>query len=302
MYRGSLGQYSLLDLVQLDPTTVGCIVKVDRESLVVLNQNGDTRQVMPSQISNKLPKRKMAVAADRNGSEIRLDDVVKEYGGQQRQGKIIHIHRQYLFLHSNESNENAGVFVTRASNVNTIAAKGGRVNAASGTSPDLSTMNPALKRNPNGNGAAGMAAPPRVFGRDRALGQTVTIRKGGYKGLLGIIKDTTDTHARVELHTKSKIITVPKADLSFKDKVTGRSIDINGRGGHGGGRGGFGGGSRGGFGNNEPNWQGGRTPTVNSGSERTPAWGSSKGKSISLPYGAILLIPYSNIAYSCLES
>ncbi|EOO00808.1 putative transcription initiation protein spt5 protein [Phaeoacremonium minimum UCRPA7] len=301
--QGSLGQYSLLDLVQLDVTTVGCIVKVDRESLVVLNQHGDTRQIMPSQISNKLEKRKTTVAADRNGSEIRLDDVVKEYGGQQRQGKIIHIHRSYLFLHSNDNHENAGVFVTRASNVSTIAAKGGRVNAPSTAGPDLSTMNPALKRNPNGNGNA-MTAPPRVFGRDRALGQTVTVRKGGYKGLLGIVKDTTDTHARVELHTKGKIITVPKADLSFKDKVTGRVIDINGRGGHGGGRGGFGGGNRGGFGNNdrEPSWQGGRTPTVTSGSERTPAWGSSKGKS---RYGTshyfMKLILNSNFAYSCLE-
>ena len=107
--QGSLGQYSLLDLVQLDPTTVGCIVKVDRESLTVLDQNGGTRQIMPSQITNQLPKRKTAVAADRNGSEIRLDDVVKEYGGQQRQGKIIHIHRSYLYLHTHSNNENAGV-------------------------------------------------------------------------------------------------------------------------------------------------------------------------------------------------
>ncbi|KAJ3477215.1 hypothetical protein NLG97_g8896 [Lecanicillium saksenae] len=91
--QASLGQYSLHDLVQLDMTTVGCVVKVDRDSMVVLDQFGDTRQVMPSQISNKIPKRKQAVAADRDGSEIRLDDVVKEFTGQQRQGKIIHIHR-----------------------------------------------------------------------------------------------------------------------------------------------------------------------------------------------------------------
>lgn len=123
--QGSLGQFSLHDLVQLDPTTVGCVVKVDRESLVVLDQYGDTRQLMPSQIPNKLPKRKQAVAADREGSEIRLDDKVKEFTGQQRQGKIIHIHRSYIFLHTNDSTENAGVLVTKASMVNTVAAKGG---------------------------------------------------------------------------------------------------------------------------------------------------------------------------------
>ncbi|KUI70356.1 Transcription elongation factor spt5 [Cytospora mali] len=266
--QGSLGQYALLDLVQLDMTTVGCIVKVDRDSLVVLDQNGSTRQVMPSQIANKIPRRKHTIAADRNGSEIRLDDVVKEYGGQQRQGKIIHIHRSFVYLHNNESSENAGVFVTRSSSLMTIAAKGGRVAAG----PDLTQMNPALKRNPNANGNGGMAPPQKqMFGRDRSIGQTVTIKKGGWKGLLGIVKDTTDTHARVELHTKGKIVTVPKVDLVFKDKVTGRSIDINGRGGGFAGRGGFGGGRGGsdsGFGS--------RTPQVSSGSERTPAWGSSR--------------------------
>ncbi|KAH6615772.1 hypothetical protein B0J18DRAFT_451801 [Chaetomium sp. MPI-SDFR-AT-0129] len=263
--QGSLGQYSLLDLVQLDPTTVACIVKVDRESMVVLDQNGDTRQVMPSQIANKLPKRRTAVAADRNGSEIRLDDVVREYGGQQRQGKIIHIHRSYIFLHSNATTENAGVFVTRAGNVNTIAAKGGRVTNQN-TGPDLTAMNPALKRNP----AQNQMPPPKTFGRDRALGQTVSIRRGGYKGLMGIVKDTTDTSARVELHGKNKIINIPKNDLIFKDKITGKTIDIYSRG----GRGGFGGPGRGGFSGDRMG--GSRTPMGAAGGERTPAWGASK--------------------------
>ncbi|KAK4236659.1 hypothetical protein C8A03DRAFT_35421 [Achaetomium macrosporum] len=266
--QGSLGQYSLLDLVQLDPTTVGCIVKVDRESMVVLDQNGETRQVMPSQITNKLPKRRAAVAADRNGSEIRLDDVVREYGGQQRQGKIIHIHRSFVFLHSNTTVENAGVFVTRASNVNTIAAKGGRINNAN-SGPDLSTMNPALKRNPAANN---VMKPPKTFGPDRAINQTVSIRRGGYKGLIGIVKDTTETHARVELHSKRGLVTIPKTDLIFRDKVTGKPIDIYSRS----GRGGFSGSGRGGF-NGSVGWSGGsRTPMGAGSGERTPAWGASK--------------------------
>ncbi|KAF7561472.1 hypothetical protein G7046_g2672 [Stylonectria norvegica] len=267
--QGSLGQFSLHDLVQLDPTTVGCVVKVDRESLVVLDQFGDTRQVMPSQIANKLPQRKQAVAADRNGSEIRLDDVVKEFTGQQRQGKIIHIHRSYVFLHTNDSNENAGVFVTKAGMVNTIAAKGGRVSAAS-TTPDLNAMNPALKIHKNGAENKGVQ-PAKMFGRDKAIEQTVIIKKGPYKGLLGIVKDTTDSHARVELHTKSKTVTVPRDALNFKNKTTGANIDINSRGGRGGG--GFGRG--GGGGDRNPSWNGGsRTPMASGSSERVPAWGS----------------------------
>ncbi|KAL3418529.1 transcription initiation protein spt5 [Phlyctema vagabunda] len=277
---GSLGQYELWDLVQLDPATVACIVKVDRESLMVLDQNGQSRMIMPSQISNKLEKRKFAVATDRSGSEIRIDDVVKEFGGESRTGKIIHIHRAYLFLHSSSQNENAGVFVTRTTSVATVSAKGGRV-TASIAGPDLNSMNPAMKRNPQG---AGEMAPPKFLGRDRSIGQTVTIRKGPYKGLLGIVKETTDTNARVELHTKSKTVNVPKDALGFKDRISGQSIDPNSRGGFGGGRGGGAPrGGRGGFGGATPSgWEGGRTPMVPGGSERTPAWGRSKWHSFSM--------------------
>ena len=267
--QGSLGQYSLLDLVQLDPTTVGCIVKVDRESLVVLDQNGDNRQVMPSQIANKLPKRKLAVAADRNGSEIRPDDVVKEYGGMGRQGKIIHIHRTTVFCHTNATNENAGIFVAKVSNVTTISAKGGRVNANANAGPDLSVMNPAKKLNPAADKNA-MPPPAKVtVGRDRLLGQTVSIRKGGWKGLLGRVKETTDTHARVELHTKSKIINVPKADLMVRDVVTGREIKNYESRRPGGG---FPGGGSNTPRDRVPDWNGGSRTPMASGSARTPAW------------------------------
>jgi transcription elongation factor SPT5 len=276
---GSLGQYELWDLVQLDPSTVACVVKVDRESLVVLDQNSQTRTVMPSQISNKLEKRKHAVATDRNGSEVRVDDVVKEFGGEGRSGKIIHIHRAYLFLRNSSQSENAGIFVARTTGVATVSAKGGRVAAAS-TLPDLNSMNPAMRLNPRGTGDM---APPKTFGRDRSIGQTVTIRRGPYKGLLGIVKETTDTNARVELHTKNKTVNVSKDALGFKDKISGQTIDPNSRGGHAGSRGGYTPrGGRGGLGGATPGsaWEGGgRTPMPAGGFDRTPAWGTARSKS-----------------------
>jgi transcription elongation factor SPT5 len=283
---GSLGQFELWDLVQLDPATVACIIKVDRESLTVLDQNEQVRTVMPSQIASKLERRKFAVATDRNGSEVRTDDVVKEVGEGGRQGKIMHIHRSFLFLHSAEQAENAGVFVVRTTNVATIAAKGGRIISTAG--PDLSSMNPALKLN-HGNTNMDMP-PPKFVGRDRSIGQTVTIKKGPYKGLLGIVKETTDTTARVELHTKGKTVNVPKDSLAFKNPKTGVTIDPNARPGFRGPnatpRGGFGG--RGGYGGATPAasgaWNGGRTPGGQGGPpERTPAWGRGKSSEFSNP-------------------
>lgn len=281
--QGSLGQYSLLDLVQLDAVTVGCIIKVNRESLGILDQNGDIRQVMPSQIAHRLPRRKMAVAADRNGAEIRMDDVVKEILGMHRQGKIIHIYRQWVFLHSNEVKENSGVFVTRSSNLTTVAAKGGRLaSQTTNTGPDLTTMNPALQRL-GGNQSKPMM-PPKVIGRDKSIGQSVHIKKGGYKGLLGIVKDATDAHVRLELHAKNKVITVPKDYVIFKDKVTGERIDISRRGLP----------QRGGLQppSSDRGWQGGRTPSVG----RTPGWGSAS----KLEYIIFLVIFFSSFRHALL--
>ena len=210
---GGLGRYDIHDLVQLDPATVGCVTKVDRELLRILDQNGSIRSVMPSQISNKIEKRRNAVATDRNGSELRNDDTVREIGGEQKQGVILHIYRSYLFLHNREQTNNSGLSVVRTTNVLTVAAKGGRVAQGASRGPDLNKMNP-LRIGMNGNGPM---PPPTSHGRDRTLGQTVIVRKGPYKSLMGIVKDTTDLQARVELHGKAKTISVAKEALSYRE-------------------------------------------------------------------------------------
>lgn len=171
---------------------------------------------MPSQVSNKLEKRRLAVATDRNGSEIRNDDTVKEIGGEGKQGQIICIYRSFLFLHSREVTENGGNFVVRANNVATIAAKGGRLIGNGASGPDLTRMNPATQRN---GGAMGAPPAPQGYGRDRTIGKTVMVRKGPLKGMLGIVKDTTDKDARVELHARGKLITIPKEILGVKEYV-----------------------------------------------------------------------------------
>ncbi|KAL8964389.1 MAG: hypothetical protein Q9183_004483 [Haloplaca sp. 2 TL-2023] len=284
---GGLGMFDIHDLVQLDPATVGCITKVDRETLRILDQNGSIRIMMPSQISNRIERRRNAVATDRNGSEIRNDDTVRQIGGEQKRGVILHIYRSFLFLHNREQTENSGISVVRATNVATVAAKGGRV-AQANSGPDLTKMNPAMQRNgANGANGNGAMAPPKSFGRDRAQGQTVTIRKGPYKGLLGIVKDTTDTEARVELHTKGKTITVAKDTLGFKDSVTGQNVDYQrfagSRGRGDAGRGGFGGGFTGGLGSTparDPAWSSNRTPIGNPQlGSRTPAWNAVGSRS-----------------------
>lgn len=269
-------KYDLFDLVQLDASTVGCIIKVDRESLRVMDQFGSIRTVLPSSISNKIERRRdQGPAADRAGNEIKVGDTVREYGGESKSGSVQHVHRSYVFAQSRESRDNAGVWVARCGNVEIAAAKGGRVG------PDLTKMNTAL-RGPNA-GAVPMP-PPQQKGRDRLIGKTIKIRAGTTKGMIGIVKDTTDDMAIIELHAKNKKVTIAKDKLVVVDAQTGQTINSDARS-FGSGRGGgppgrtpmMGGQTPGrGFGG-PPGASSARTPAYAMGGGRTPTWKQDSG-------------------------
>lgn len=275
---GAIGQgrFDLFDLVQLDASTVGCIIKVDRESLRVIDQLGNVRNLLPSNISNKIEKRREAApAVDNQGNEIKEEDKIKEYGGEGREGRVMHVHRGYVFAQSRESRDNAGIFVARTNNVQTVAAKGGRVGV------DLTKMNQALVGR-NGAGAAPMP-PPAQRGRDRLIGKTVKIKSGLNKGYLGIVKDTDSHGAMVELAGKNKKIRLPKERLAVVDGQSGVVICPDAStfgGGRPSGPPGPGPGMRPPMGGATPAYaaSGGRTPAYAMGGARTPAWKADSGR------------------------
>lgn len=63
--------------------TVGVIFKTERDSFRVLDQNGQVRLVQPHQISMRRDSNR-AVATDRDGHEIRINDNMKESEGEVR--------------------------------------------------------------------------------------------------------------------------------------------------------------------------------------------------------------------------
>ncbi|KAG0165226.1 transcription elongation factor spt5 [Apophysomyces sp. BC1034] len=223
--RTVIGNYELHDLVQLDFYTVGVIIKVDRESFKVLTQNEEVRTVSPHQITNKRDS-KRAIATDGSGNSIRSGDTVMETDGEKRTCTILHLYRSLVFLHSRENPENYGVRVTNTRSVTSVAAKN-----RSGLPPpqqgrDLSRPQPfgnapgfrgGHDGRGRGRGARGGFYGRGQGGRDNLVAKTVRIAQGPHKGYLGIVKDTTDTMARVELHTNCKIISVDKAKLVLVD-------------------------------------------------------------------------------------
>ena len=65
-----------------------------------------------------------------------------------------------------------------------------------------------------GGGGGGRGRGRGKSGRDTSLiGQTIRIAQGPYKGYIGIVKDATESTARVELHSSCNTISVDRSRL-----------------------------------------------------------------------------------------
>ncbi|KAI8068046.1 hypothetical protein BC940DRAFT_256470 [Gongronella butleri] len=218
--KTTIGNYELHDLVQLDFHTVGVIIKVERNTFKVLTQHGDVRTIEPHQITNKRDSDR-AVATDAAGNSIRSGDNVVEVGGEKRNCVILHLFRHLVFLHSRENAENNGVWVLQSRQVINMGAQASR------------QMNDLTKQQPYGQAGMGRGGGMMMDrgrgrgrggfygrgrgGRDNLVAKTVRVTQGPHKGYVGIVKETTEAMARVELHTNCKIISVDKAKLMLLD-------------------------------------------------------------------------------------
>lgn len=196
--------YEIKDLVALNALTVGVIVKAEKNAYEVLTLDLRLLQLKLTGISSKVHQsRREQIATDANGFTIRVGDTVREsLGDKKREGVIIHIYKNLLFVKLNEITANLGIFVTNRMNVSTVTTK-------DLLGPDLTRMNPNI-----GPAPIVATAGRTGGGRDRLLYKDVTVTSGTYKGLMGKVTDSDDIYARIELHTKSKKIKVPKLSLN----------------------------------------------------------------------------------------
>ncbi|KAI5999076.1 hypothetical protein EDD15DRAFT_2400825 [Pisolithus albus] len=87
-----VGNYELHDLVQLDLKMVGVIFKTEHDSFQVLDRNGQ------------------AIATDSEGHELRVNDNVRKIEGENRKGRVLHIHQSFFaFLHNRDVPENGAL-------------------------------------------------------------------------------------------------------------------------------------------------------------------------------------------------
>ncbi|XP_031557165.1 transcription elongation factor SPT5-like [Actinia tenebrosa] len=226
----SMGQHQFGDLVQLDPQTVGVIIRLDRDTFQVLNQHGKVVQVKHQAVGRRRENRG-AVALDSEQNTIQVKDIVKVMDGPHagQQGEIRHLYRSFAFIYSKMIIENSGIIVCKTRHLSLAGGGRATTNTFGGfgtfapSSPRI--MSPARDTSGGGSMRGGLRSPRMgVGGRGRGRGrggrdssiisQTVRICQGPYKGYIGIVKDATETTARVELHSNCKTISVDRTRLN----------------------------------------------------------------------------------------
>ncbi|KAF4530960.1 hypothetical protein B566_EDAN011341 [Ephemera danica] len=209
------------------PQTVGVIVRLERENFHVLSMHGKLVEAKPQALQKKRESRNVQ-ALDLEQNNIQVRDIVKVVDGPHagREGEIKHLYRNFAFLHSRMFLDNGGIFVCKTRH---LQLAGGTKSAATPAAANLGFMSPriASPMHPSGGGRGGGAGGGGGRGRGRGgfgggnvrrdrelIGQTIKITGGPYKGNVGIVKDATESTARVELHSTCQTISVDRSHIA----------------------------------------------------------------------------------------
>lgn len=182
----------------------------------MLDQNGSVISLPPSQIGNKIERKQFAATVDYNGSEIRHGDKVRDIRNEQTQGVVLHIRHTFIFLQNREQMKNSGISVVLSNNVTLTSARDGRLDKRSQGRPAEAAP---FQRNTLKENTAMGPPPAKAPNFNRFIGAAVSIRKGPYKGLRGLIRGVDDSLISVELQAKSKTIRVAYDAIGFVEYV-----------------------------------------------------------------------------------
>ena len=211
----SIDGYTLHDLVELTTgndaaTQSGVVVGLLRQREIrVLLPTGRDVLVLSNAIRGRVQPGRGAssIANDASGTVLAQNDVVRVVHGESKGlvGTIKHIFKGILFLHNFSRPTFAGIFVARATRVILASTRSAR-------SAD----------------AAPLVQQSRTQGRggsksDDFRGKTVLIKKGEYKSRIGTVREVSEDHFSIELHTgQSKRAVVAKADAVIIGDQNGR--------------------------------------------------------------------------------
>uniref|UniRef100_A0A8D3CKL1 Transcription elongation factor SPT5 n=1 Tax=Scophthalmus maximus TaxID=52904 RepID=A0A8D3CKL1_SCOMX len=217
------GQHEWGELVQLDPQTVGVIVRLERETFQVTvccgMENAGTCLRRPTR---QTPPKNTKVFSEQMRT-IFVNGILFCPSGAEhgREGEIRHLFRGFAFLHCKKLVENGGMFVCKTRHL--VLAGGSKPRDVTNfTVGGFAPMSPRISSpvHHGGGGERGGGGGGGGMGRGRGrrdnelIGQTVRISQGPYKGYIGVVKDATESTARVELHSTCQTISVDRQRLT----------------------------------------------------------------------------------------
>ncbi|KAL9252897.1 putative transcription elongation factor SPT5 homolog 1, partial [Drosera capensis] len=162
-----IGDYELHDLVLLDDSNFGVIIRVESEAFHILKGSPDRAEVIPvrlREIRSKIDKK--LVAQDRSKNTISVKDDVRILEGPSKENTLSYLRT-----------------------LQRLPQSPGR----------LPPRGPSLE--------SGGRLRPGGRGHDSLIGTTVKIRLGPYKGYRGRVKDVKGTSVRIELESQMKVVT-----------------------------------------------------------------------------------------------
>lgn len=225
-----IGDYELRDLVLLDNSSFGVIIRVESEAFQVLKGVTDRPEVVLVKLREiKCKLEKKINVQDKFRNTVSAKDVVRILEGpcKGKQGSVEHIYRGILFVFDRHHLEHAGFICVKAQSC--VVVGGSRSN--SDRNGDVHSRFPGLRtppRIPQSPHRFSRGGPPSGGGRhnrggrghDGLTGATVKVRQGSYKGYRGRVIEVKGSFVRVELESQMKVVTVDRNHISDNVAVT----------------------------------------------------------------------------------
>lgn len=225
-----IGDYELRDLVLLDNSSFGVIIRVESEAFQVLKGVTDRPEVALVKLREiKCKLEKKINVQDKFRNTVSSKDVVRILEGPCKgtQGSVEHIYRGVLFVFDRHHLEHAGFICVKAQSC--VVVGGSRSN--SDRNGDVHSRFPGLRtppRIPQSPHRFSRGGPPSAGGRhnrggrghDGLTGATVKVRQGSYKGYRGRVIEVKGSFVRVELESQMKVVTVDRNHISDNVAVT----------------------------------------------------------------------------------
>ncbi|KAK1436441.1 hypothetical protein QVD17_02221 [Tagetes erecta] len=223
-----IGDFELHDLVQLDNSNFGVIIRVDSEAFQVLKGVADKAEVALVRLRDIKYKIDRKVSAqDRFKNPVSVKDVVKVVEGpcKGRQGPVEHINRGILFIFDRHHLEHAGFICAKSQSC--VLVGGSRANGDRNGNP-LSSRVAQFRTPTRFPSSPGRGGPPLPGGRHRGgrggkdslVGTVIKIRVGPFKGYKGRVVDVHGTSVRIELESQMRVVTVDRTHISDSVNVT----------------------------------------------------------------------------------